>query len=115
MGLPVTARSRSRLTSRRISAYLDAREDDEIDLQLLKHDRLIAIRASDGAPAKDWPIRSCLVYQVELEDGLYVLSTGDWFRVENDYRKRVEAEVESYPASRACPMPTLAPMRTTTT
>jgi uncharacterized protein (TIGR04141 family) len=87
----------------RISAYLDAREDDEIDLQLLKHDRLIAIRASDGAPAKDWPIRSCLVYQVELEDGLYVLSTGDWFRVENDYRKRVEAEVEKLPRFKGLP------------
>lgn len=87
----------------RISAYLDACEGEEIDLQLLKHDRLIAIRASDGAAAKDWPIRSCLVYQVELEDGLYVLSTGDWFRVENDYRKRVEAEVEHLPRFKGLP------------
>jgi uncharacterized protein (TIGR04141 family) len=87
----------------RISAYLDACEDEEIDLQLLKDDRLIAIRASDGAPANYWPIRSCLVYQVELEDGLYVLSTGDWFRVENDYRKRVEAEVEKLPRFKGLP------------
>jgi len=87
----------------RISAYLDARAEDEINLKLLKHDRLIAIRASDGEAAKDWSIRSCLVYQVELEDGLYVLSTGDWFRVENDYRKRVEAEVEKLPRFKGLP------------
>ncbi len=46
---------------------------------------------------ESWPIYRCLVYQVELHDYLYVLSAGDWFRVDLDYRKKVEAEVNALP------------------
>jgi uncharacterized protein (TIGR04141 family) len=82
----------------RISAYLgppDEDDDKEIDLEQLKADRLIAIRASDEGIANTWPIYRCLVYQVELDESLFVLSAGDWFRVDKDYRDRVEAEVDA--------------------
>jgi uncharacterized protein (TIGR04141 family) len=87
----------------RISTYLgpadteDEGEDakDEIDLGRLKADRLVAIRASDEGIANSWPIYRCVVYQVELGDSLYVLSAGDWFRIDKDYRDRVESEVDA--------------------
>src|SRR6185503_17445317 len=44
-----------------------------------------------------WQVYRCLVFQVELDGYLYVLSDGDWFRVDIDYRRRVEAEVEALP------------------
>lgn len=81
----------------KISAYLDLREGSNISLDLLKNDRLAAVRASDEGVANDWQIYKCLVYQVELDDYLYVLSAGEWFRVDRDYRSRVEAEVEALP------------------
>jgi uncharacterized protein (TIGR04141 family) len=80
----------------RISAYLDTNDAAAIDLELLKHDRLHAIRADDQI-MDSWPIYRCLVYQVELDGYLYVLSTGDWFRVDLDYRDKVEAEVNALP------------------
>jgi uncharacterized protein (TIGR04141 family) len=80
-----------------ISAYLDSRENVEIDIAQLKHDRLIAVRASDGQPMNSWPIYRCLVYQVELDGYLFVLSTGDWFRVDLAYRDRVEADINALP------------------
>jgi len=80
----------------RISAYLDSRDAETLDLELLKHDRLIAVRADDQI-MESWPIYRCLVYQVELDASLYVLSTGDWFRVDLEYRDRVEAEVNALP------------------
>jgi uncharacterized protein (TIGR04141 family) len=76
-----------------ISAYLDSRRGEDLDIATLKGDRLIAIRASDGLTMDDWPIYRCLVYQVELGDRLYVLSAGDWFRVDLAYRDRVYADV----------------------
>jgi uncharacterized protein (TIGR04141 family) len=78
----------------RISAYLEF-QDDEIEIDGLKKDRLIAIRASDEGTANSWPIYKCLVYQVEVDGFLFVLSTGDWFRVDKDYRDTVEAEVNA--------------------
>jgi uncharacterized protein (TIGR04141 family) len=79
----------------RISAYLDLYKDSEISMDQLKGDRLVAVRASDEAIANDWKIYKCLVYQVELDNHLFVLSAGEWFRVDQDYRSRVESEVES--------------------
>lgn len=80
----------------RISSYLDTHDTETIDLGLLKHDRLLAIRADDQV-LDSWPVYRCLVYQVELDGYLYVLSTGDWFRVDLDYRDKVEADVRALP------------------
>lgn len=87
----------------RISAYLDSSEGSEISLDRLKGDRLVAVRASDGAVANAWPIYKALVYQVELDGYLFVLSAGEWFRVDQDYRSRVEAEVERLPRATDLP------------
>lgn len=81
----------------RISAYLDLHEGSEISFDRLKSDRVAAIRASDEGVANDWQVYKCLVYQVELDGFLFVLSAGEWFRVDSDYRSRVEAEVEALP------------------
>jgi uncharacterized protein (TIGR04141 family) len=80
-----------------ITTYLASREDDQIDLGLLNRDRLAAVRESDGQPMNRWPIYRCLVYQTEIDDTLYVLSAGDWFRVDLKYRDAVEADVRALP------------------
>ena len=80
----------------RISGYLDTHEHESIDLGRLKRDRLVAVRADDQ-PMDSWPIYRCLVYQVELDGYLYVLSTGDWFRVDLQYRDKVERDVNAIP------------------
>ena len=77
----------------RISAYLEPYGTD-VDLDQLKSDRLVAVRASDEGVANDWQIYKCLVYQVELNEFLYVLSAGEWFKVDRDYRDRVEKDVD---------------------
>jgi len=82
----------------RITSYLGAYRE-EIDYEDLKSDRLLAISAPTGSPSQSWPIYKCLVYQVEHErDGekyLYVLSAGEWFQISQDYRSRVEADVNA--------------------
>lgn len=80
-----------------VSVYRDKREAEELDIDLLKADRLVAVRQSSGQEMDSWPIYRCLVYQIELDGYLYILSTGDWFRVDLDYRNRVEAEVDALP------------------
>jgi uncharacterized protein (TIGR04141 family) len=72
----------------RISVYRDSREGDDIDLALLKADRLIAVR-SDGETYRRWSVYRSLVYEVILEGDLYVLTGGDWFRINLDFKQRV--------------------------
>jgi uncharacterized protein (TIGR04141 family) len=87
----------------RISAYLDSRAGEDLTIDMVKADRLIARRASTGGILDDWPVYRCLVYQVELDDRLFVLSAGDWFRVDLDYRRQVEADVDALPRFEGLP------------
>jgi uncharacterized protein (TIGR04141 family) len=87
----------------RIRTYLETRQDQDLDVSLLKRDRLIAMRASDGQPLASWSIYRCIVYQVESQGRLYVLSGGQWFRVDLDYRRRVEADVNALPRLQGMP------------
>ena len=86
----------------RISAYLDSREDEAIDLKLLKADRLIALR-TDGETYREWPVYRGLVYEVTLDADLYVLTGGDWFRINVDFKQRVYDYVDALDRRRGLP------------
>ncbi len=86
----------------RISAYLDSREDEAIDLKLLKADRLIALR-TDGETYREWPVYRGLVYEVTLDNDLYVLTGGDWFRINVDFKQRVYDYVDALDRRRGLP------------
>jgi uncharacterized protein (TIGR04141 family) len=77
----------------RITTYLASRENDQLTLDRLKSDRMLAIRASDGAQQASWPLLGCVVYQAELDNELYVLSAGDWFRINLEFKERVYNDV----------------------
>ncbi len=79
----------------RISVYLDSRKSRDVDLAMLKADRLLAIRASDDQLMATWSIYRCIVFQVEHEGALYVLSGGQWFRVDLAYKDKVYNEVNA--------------------
>jgi uncharacterized protein (TIGR04141 family) len=76
----------------RISTYRERHPDGEVDLATLKSDRLIALR-SDGQVLAEWPVYRCLVYQLESAEYLYVLTGGQWFRVDLDYKSRIYTRV----------------------
>lgn len=77
----------------RISTYLDSNAQQSLDVALLKRDQLEAVSASDGQPAATWPVYRCIVYQVEMDGHMYVLSAGQWFRVDLEYKNRIYKEV----------------------
>lgn len=87
----------------RISTYLDSREEVEVDMKLLKRDRLLPVSSSSGEAMSGWPIYRCIVYQVEVDEHLYVLSTGEWYRVDLSFREKVEAEVNALPKLEGLP------------
>ena len=76
----------------RITTYLSTRDAGDITIELLKRDRMLAMRA-DGQVQDTWPVLRCVVYQAEFDGELYVLSAGDWFRVSLDFKARVDDDV----------------------
>jgi uncharacterized protein (TIGR04141 family) len=79
----------------RITAYLNSRDQGDIDLALLKGDRLVAIRASDRQVMAAWPVYRCIVYQAEIDGCMFVLSGGQWFRVDLEYNDKLDAEIKA--------------------
>ena len=59
----------------------------------------------------EWPVYRCLVYQLESDDYLDVLTGGQWFRVDLDYKKRIYARVAALDQLAGCPMLTPAQVR----
>lgn len=53
---------------------------------------------------QSWPIYRCIVYQVEHDGHLYVLSTGNWYCIDVDYRNELYAEVEALPRFEGLPV-----------
>ena len=80
----------------RITVYLDSliEDGDEVDLDRLKRDRLTALHES-GDIYRQWSVYRSLVYEVTLDDELYVLSGGDWFRIQLDFKQRIYEEVDA--------------------
>ncbi|HEX5762134.1 MAG TPA: DUF6119 family protein [Solirubrobacterales bacterium] len=82
----------------RISVYRELRPAEKIDLKRLRSDRVIAISALDEEEIYDkWSVYDCLVFEIEHEGELFVLSGGQWYRVEETFREQVTAFAESVP------------------
>jgi uncharacterized protein (TIGR04141 family) len=77
----------------RITTYLGTKADSVVTGATLRNDKMLAIGASNNHEQNSWPIFRCLVYQIEHEGDLYVLSGGDWFRVNLEFKERVYEDV----------------------
>ncbi len=81
----------------RITGYLESLpEDADIDVGRLKRDRVEAFDA-DGQFMGSWSVYSCLVYETQSGDNLFVLSAGDWYRVDVAFAQTVSAYVNALP------------------
>lgn len=80
----------------KISVYRALRRADEMTVKRLKADKVEAISARDESwPAGRWSVYDCIVFETVEDDQLYVLSGGDWYRVNRSYRDKVENFVRS--------------------
>jgi uncharacterized protein (TIGR04141 family) len=81
-----------------ISTYLRLRDPHMLTVERLKKDKVEAISALDEDQVKKrWRVYACIVYETPHAGRLYVLSGGDWYRISNRYRTRVQASVGALP------------------
>jgi uncharacterized protein (TIGR04141 family) len=82
----------------RISAYRKLRDASKINLDRLKADKVEAISAVDeNEIVGKWSVYNCLVFETEIGGKLYILSGGDWYQVDKDYRDKVQSYVAKIP------------------
>jgi uncharacterized protein (TIGR04141 family) len=82
----------------RISAYLDTVEPiEDLDLQDIKTDRVIAISAETDEPLEAWSVFRCIVFEVTEGNTLYALSAGQWYSVSISFADEVFGFAEALP------------------
>jgi uncharacterized protein (TIGR04141 family) len=76
----------------RITRYLET-TSGPLSLEQLKSDRLVALRASDGQVLDHWSVHKSIVFELESDSEMFVLSGGRWFRVNRNFKERILNEV----------------------
>jgi uncharacterized protein (TIGR04141 family) len=74
---------------------------------LKKRYKIRAVYDESSRESERWSLYDCLVLELELDDALYVLSGGQWFRIEKQFVSDIEAKA----ARLARSMPNLPPSR----
>jgi hypothetical protein len=61
--------------------YRELRDNETITLERLRKDKVQAVSSLDEDQLKgQWRVYQCIVYEVEHDGHLYVLSGGDWYQ-----------------------------------
>ncbi len=66
-------------------------EKENISLDLLKKKKVQQINTDDQT-IKEWSIYKCLYSEIDFNNEKYLLVSGKYFRVDRDYKKKVEAD-----------------------
>jgi uncharacterized protein (TIGR04141 family) len=72
-----------------ISTYLRTRDPETLTLDELKRDRVQAIGATQEAPIRNWSVYKCVVFETKKNDGLFVLTGGEWFKVSASFFEEI--------------------------
>jgi len=80
-------------------ALSELRAGKEITAQYVRN-RTVGVRYRESETSLDkFSLYSCLVYETEYDGRVYVLSGGDWHRIQKDWAEGVRSRVEEIPES----------------
>lgn len=65
--------------------------DQNLDLDILKKFRIQVLYKDEDESSISWSLFKCLVFQSTYKGELYVLSNGDWYHIDKDFIKQVNA------------------------
>jgi uncharacterized protein (TIGR04141 family) len=77
------------------SYFAESGRAEDLSLGRLRNDLVRCIRADDGTDMFRWPIYNCLVGELTLDGDQYVLSEGQWFRIDHQFLAEVDAAVQA--------------------
>ena len=68
---------------------------NEISIQTLRDHRIVAVYDDDARPDQKWSIRSALVGSIVHDGGRYAINEGEWYRVDETFKKSIEASFQN--------------------
>lgn len=80
-----------------LDAYLAALDDAPTIRQLRGGHRLSVVSDVDGSVISRWPIHGALVWEQQEDHDTFVLAEGRWWRIDADYRGRIDEAVAQIP------------------
>jgi uncharacterized protein (TIGR04141 family) len=60
-----------------------------LDKEVLKKQCKVCLRDVEGELKYGWPLSRCIVWEVEIDGNKYILSDGDWFKVDSHFYESV--------------------------
>lgn len=64
-----------------------------LDLAMLRREKLVGVD-DGGQVVASWPLFDCLNFEHTLDGERYILADGEWFRVNSDFEREVDNELE---------------------
>ncbi len=81
-----------------LDAYLEALAGPPTIRQLRGGHRLMVLSDIDGSVVNRWPIHGALLWEQQDGQDTFVLAEGRWWRIDADYRARIDDELAQIPA-----------------
>lgn len=78
-----------------LNRILEVLEGEALSMELLKKKRVFCIAQGQAHPIMDWTFLHCLTAEMRMGNELYLLNAGTWYRINSDYAKQIDADLEN--------------------
>jgi len=82
-----------------LDGYLAAARRPPTISDLKTNHRLQLISDESADIVAQWPVYGALNWELELDENVYILAEGRWWKIDDDYRQRIDAIVAAVPAA----------------
>jgi uncharacterized protein (TIGR04141 family) len=101
-----SARQAPRYADLHVSDLLDAvRRPEDLNADRLKTLHIVAIDVASDSVVERWPVWRCLYAQFAHAGAEAILTNGRWYRVDSDFAKEVDREIELLPETSIALLP----------
>jgi uncharacterized protein (TIGR04141 family) len=88
-----------------LNRMISALEGEPVTHDGLKKRKVFCMAIGNPHPVTSWPYIQCLTAEVTHNDSTYLMTGGSWYKIQPDFVKKVDADIETIPASEI-PFPT---------
>ena len=78
---------------------------DTLNVDRLKHKRVIAVDSGSGGQKYTWPAFRCLYCETQRGDDVFILNNGKWYAVERSFLQTVNRSIGQIPESTGLRLP----------
>lgn len=80
-----------------VADFFEYLGEQQINLDFLKRHQIYVKDSTNNEIIDHWSIHKCIVYETQLEDDIYILTVGSWFKVNHAFVEEVNIYLEAIP------------------